>query len=184
MTSEFSCQNSVSLSLLHSVLQGQICLLFQVSLEKEMATHSSILAWRIPWTEELGGLQSTGRKESDTTERPGISWLPTLAFWFLIMERTSFGVLVLEDLVGLHRNVQLQLLQHNGWGKDLDYHDDKWFASEVSWDHSVIFQTAPDYCISDSFVNYEGYSISSQGFLCTVVDIMVIWIKFTCSSLF
>ena len=34
-----------------------------------MATHSSILAWRIPWTEELGGLQSTGRKESYTTER-------------------------------------------------------------------------------------------------------------------
>ena len=37
-------------------------------LEKEMATHSSILARRIPWTEELGGLQSTGRKESDSTE--------------------------------------------------------------------------------------------------------------------
>ena len=30
------------------------------TLEKEMATHSSILAWRIPWTEEPGGLQSTG----------------------------------------------------------------------------------------------------------------------------
>ena len=29
-------------------------------LEKEMATHSSIPAWRVPWTEELGGLQSTG----------------------------------------------------------------------------------------------------------------------------
>ena len=29
-------------------------------LEKEMATHSRILAWRIPWTEECGGLQSTG----------------------------------------------------------------------------------------------------------------------------
>ena len=29
-------------------------------LEKEMAPHSSILAWRIPWTEEPGGLQSTG----------------------------------------------------------------------------------------------------------------------------
>jgi len=29
-------------------------------LEEEMATHSSILAWRIPWAEELGGLQSTG----------------------------------------------------------------------------------------------------------------------------
>ena len=36
-------------------------------LEKEMATHSSILAWRIPWTEEPGGLQS-GRKEVDITE--------------------------------------------------------------------------------------------------------------------
>ena len=32
-------------------------------------SHSSILAWRIPWMEELGGLQSTGRKESDMTER-------------------------------------------------------------------------------------------------------------------
>ena len=37
--------------------------------EKAMATHSSILAWRIPWMEELGGLQSTGHKELDTTER-------------------------------------------------------------------------------------------------------------------
>ena len=36
-------------------------------LEKEMATHSSILAWRIPWTEDPGGLQSMGHKESDTT---------------------------------------------------------------------------------------------------------------------
>ena len=31
-----------------------------IEMEKEMATHSSILAWRIPWTEEPGGLQSTG----------------------------------------------------------------------------------------------------------------------------
>ena len=41
----------------------------EVPLEKEMATHSSILAWRIPWMEEPGGLQSWGRKESDMTER-------------------------------------------------------------------------------------------------------------------
>ena len=34
-----------------------------------MAIHSSILAWRIPWTEEPGGLQSLGSQESDTTER-------------------------------------------------------------------------------------------------------------------
>ena len=38
-------------------------------LEKEMATHSSTLAWRIPWTEEPGGLQSMGLQELDTTER-------------------------------------------------------------------------------------------------------------------
>ena len=38
------------------------------SLEKGMVTHSSILAWRILWTEESGGLQSMGCKESDTTE--------------------------------------------------------------------------------------------------------------------
>ena len=37
-------------------------------LEKEMATHSSILAWRIVWTKELGGLQSVGSEESNTTE--------------------------------------------------------------------------------------------------------------------
>ena len=36
--------------------------------EKEMTMHSSNLAWRIPWTEEPGGLQSMGHKESETTE--------------------------------------------------------------------------------------------------------------------
>ena len=45
-------------------------------LEKEMATHSSILAWRIPWMEELGGLQSMGRKQSDMTERLCFHFLP------------------------------------------------------------------------------------------------------------
>ena len=39
-------------------------------LEKEMATHSSILAWKVPWTEKPGKLQSTGvTKKSDKTER-------------------------------------------------------------------------------------------------------------------
>ena len=37
-------------------------------LEKGMATHSSILAWRIPWAEKPGGLQSMGSKELDTTQ--------------------------------------------------------------------------------------------------------------------
>ena len=38
-------------------------------LEEGLATHSSILAWQIPWTEEPGKLQSTGHKESDMTEQ-------------------------------------------------------------------------------------------------------------------
>ena len=38
-------------------------------LEEEMSTHSSLLAWRIPWTEESGGLQSMGSKELDRTEK-------------------------------------------------------------------------------------------------------------------
>ena len=42
-------------------------------LEKGMATHSSILAWRVPWTEEPGRLQLQGHKESDTTEQLTLS---------------------------------------------------------------------------------------------------------------
>ena len=41
-------------------------------------------------------------------------------------------------------------------------------------DHSVVFEIRSKYCISDSFVDHDGYSISSKGFLPTVVDIMVI----------
>ena len=48
-------------------------------LEKEMAIHSSTIAWKIPWTEEPGRLQSMGSKESDTTERLHFHFL----FFFL-----------------------------------------------------------------------------------------------------
>ena len=61
-----------------------------------------------------------------------------------------------------------------GQGIDLDYYDIELFALEMSRDHSVIFEVASKYCISDSFVDYDGYSISSKGFLPAVVDIMVI----------
>ena len=40
----------------------------KIPLDEGMATHSSILAWKIPWTEEPGGLESMGPQESDTTE--------------------------------------------------------------------------------------------------------------------
>ena len=80
----------------------------------------------------------------------------------------------LEGHVGLHRTIQLQLLQHYWWGIDLDYYDSEWFALETNRDHSAVFEIASRYCISDSFVYYDGYSISSKGFLPIVVDIMVI----------
>ena len=91
------------------------------------------------------------------------------------MKRTSFFfLLVLEGLVGLHRTVQLQLLQRYWLGHRLGLPDIEWFALEMNRDHSVVFEIASKYCILDSFVDYDGYSISSKGFLPTIVDIMVI----------
>ena len=83
-------------------------------------------------------------------------------------------MLVLEGLVDLHRTVQLQLLCISDCGIDLDYCDIEWIALETNRDHSVIFEIASKYCISDSLVDHDGYSISSKGFLPAVVNIMVI----------
>ena len=80
-------------------------------------------------------------------------------------------MLVLEGLAGLHRTSSFSVTR---WGIDLDYCDIEWFALEMNRDHSVIFEIAPTYCISDSFVDYGGHSISSKGFLFAIVDIMVI----------
>ena len=60
-------------------------------------------------------------------------------------------------LVGLHRTVQLQLLQH--WGIDLDYCDIEWFALKMNRDHSVVFEIASKYCISDTFVDHDDYKL-------------------------
>ena len=56
----------------------------------------------------------------------------------------------------------------------MDYRDIEWFALETKGDHSVVFEISSKHCILDSFVDYDGYSISSEGYLPTVVDIMVI----------
>ena len=56
----------------------------------------------------------------------------------------------------------------------MDYCDIEWLALETNRDHSVIFEIASKYCILDSFVGHDGYSISSEGFLLAVVDVMVI----------
>ena len=65
-------------------------------LEKGMATHSSILAWKIPWAEESGGLQSTGSQKSDTTERLTLSQLSWKALF-----RTGW---ILDQVGGLSRS--------------------------------------------------------------------------------
>ena len=52
-------------------------------LEKGMVTHSSTLAWKIPWTEEADGLRSIGHKKSDTTEH---------ACTQLLYDQTSWSV--------------------------------------------------------------------------------------------
>ena len=43
----------------------------------------------------------------------------------------------------------------SGWGTDLDYYDTEWFAMEMDRDHAVIFEMAPKYCISNTFVGYR-----------------------------
>ena len=59
-------------------------------------------------------------------------------------------------------------------GAYLDYCDIESLTLAVNRDNSVVFEIASKYCLSDSFVDCDGYSISSKGFLPTVVDIMVI----------
>ena len=71
-------------------------------------------------------------------------------------------MLVLKGFIGLHRTVQLQLFTVTFWGIDLDYGDIEWFALEKNRDHSVVLEIAPKYCILDSFVDSDGYSISSK----------------------
>ena len=61
-----------------------------------------------------------------------------------------------------------------GRGIDLCYRDIEWFALETNIDHSDVFEIPSKYCISDSFVDYDDYFISSKGFLPPGVDMMVI----------
>ena len=71
---------------LHAMQETQVQSLDQEDpLEKEMATHSSVLAWRISWTEEPGWLQSTGHTESDITERFSMHACTVDVKWYLIM---------------------------------------------------------------------------------------------------
>ena len=61
-----------------------------------------------------------------------------------------FLVFVLKVLVGLHKTVQLSFFSVTGWDIDLDNCDIESFALEMNRDHSVVFEIASKYCISDS----------------------------------
>ena len=84
-------------------------------------------------------------------------------------------MLVLEGLAGLHRTVQLQLLVRAETWITLILNDFPWKQTEIILSFLRLhFEIASKYCILDSLVDHNGYSISSKGFLPTVVDIIVI----------
>ena len=60
-------------------------------LEKEMATYSSILAWKIPWMEEPVGYSPWGRKESDLTERFHFTSEWSSGFPYFLQFKSEFG---------------------------------------------------------------------------------------------
>ena len=88
------------------------------SLEEEMMAHSSILAWKIPWTEEPVGLQPTGLQESDTAEQlhtptdvPGAK----LVMCFSLFQTGLFGIhLILPPPILFQANPLYSLPFHSG----------------------------------------------------------------------
>ena len=98
---------------------------------------------------------------------PGIPWLPSFAFQSITMKRTSFLMLVLEGLVGLHRTVQRSassaFLDRAKTWVTVILNALPWKLTEII----LSFLRVLRYCILDSFVDYEGCSISFKRFLPT-----------------
>ena len=114
---------------------------------------------------------------------PGISWFPVFAFESPVMKRTSFFGVSSRKSWRSSQNHSTSASSGSVFGNRLGL---LWCWSiclEMNWDHSIGFKIAPKYCFW-TLVDYETYSISSNGFFPTVVDTMVIWIKFTHSCPF
>ena len=168
----------LAFALLHSVLQGQICLFSSVQ------SLSCVWLFATPWT--------AARQVSRSITN---FWrLPKLVSIELVMPSNHLILchllLLLPPIPPSIRvfsnesapRIRCLLLQ-----VFLDFlllHSVPWFGLEMNRDHSVVFEIASKYCILNSFVDHDGYSISSKGFLPTVVDIKIIWVKFTHSGLF
>ena len=112
---------------------------------------------------------------------PRVSWLLLLHSNPLWWKGHLLLVLVVEGLVGLHRTIQLQPLWHYWSGHRLGL---LWYWMVCLGNKQVIlsFLRLHPSTAFRTLVDYEGYSISSKGLLPTVVDIMVIWVKYTHSS--
>ena len=113
--------------------------------------------------------------------------IPTFASW----KGHLFWVLVLKGLVSLHRTIQLQLLQHYSLGHRLGYRNIERSGNVIlnglPWKRTEIILSFLRLHPSTAFrtlVDHVSYSISSNGFMPTVVDVMVTWVKFTHSSPF
>ena len=105
--------------------------------------------------EELPSVQDQGQWLRGATSRPRNSGCSISQYVFIEWFNFSFFSIT-------------------GQGIDLDYRDIEQFALEKNRDHPVVFEIPSRYCVSESFVAYDGYSISSKGFLPRVVGIMVI----------
>ena len=91
---------------------------------------------------------------------------PTFAFQSPMMKRTSFlGVSSRRSCRSLQNHSTSASSALVVGAQTWIYCDIECFALETNRDHSVIFEIAPQYCISDSFVDYDSYSISSKEFL-------------------
>ena len=94
-------------------------------LEKEMAAHSSILAWRIPWTEGLGGIQSMG------SQRGGHDWATsTFTFWIGQFSRieVSMGCSECDQRYKKGNKVRIKNQRTKGWGWEGDLRTDIWMT--------------------------------------------------------
>ena len=114
---------------------------------------------------------------------PGVSWLPTFALLFPMMKRSSFLDVSFRSCRSPW-NHSISFLQHYWLGPRLGL---LWYwmvcLGNEQWSFCH-FWDCIQILLSASFVDNEGYSISSKGFLPTVVNIMGIWIKSTYSSPF
>ena len=142
------------------------------------------LMWRVDSLEKTLMLGGIGGKRRRGQQR--MRWLDGITDqWTWIW--VNSGSWWWTGRPGVLRFLGLQSVGHD-WATELNwteiinvirfnYHDIEWFALETNQDHSVVCEIASKYCILDSFVDCDGYSISFKGFLPILVDITVIWVK-------